>query len=78
MSMGSSWQSFSSATPPDRGAFPMDIEEKCTPFVKKYLVCLKENKGDSRICRELSKAYLQCRMDNKLMEQDQLSNLGFK
>lgn len=28
-----------------------------------YLACLKDNSGDASECRDLSKLYLQCRMD---------------
>ena len=28
-----------------------------------YLACLKDNTGDASKCRDLSKLYLQCRMD---------------
>ena len=30
---------------------------------QQYLACLKENANDAAKCRELSKLYLQCRMD---------------
>ncbi len=34
-----------------------------TQVSQNYLACLKENAGDASKCRELSKLYLQCRMD---------------
>lgn len=40
--------------------------------------CMKENKSESGKCRHLSKLYLQCRMENNLMEKDEMSNLGFR
>ena len=30
---------------------------------QQYLACLKENAGEASRCRELSKLYLQCRME---------------
>lgn len=36
---------------------------ECKDFMKQYVKCLKENKNNNGKCRELSKAYLQCRMD---------------
>ncbi|KAI8927285.1 hypothetical protein BC831DRAFT_452964 [Entophlyctis helioformis] len=77
MSMGSSWQVFSNATPPERGAFPLDIHGDCANVVRDYIACMRTNKGESRHCRELTQLYLKCRMDKGLMEQDDMSNLGF-
>ncbi|CAG8478522.1 10065_t:CDS:2 [Ambispora gerdemannii] len=51
-----------SATPPERGSFPLDHEGECKKLVKEYLECLKQNKSDNGACRHLSKAYLECRM----------------
>ena len=33
---------------------------------QQYLACLKENANDAAKCRELSKLYLQCRMDRSV------------
>ena len=43
-----------------------------------YLDCLQKNNFDHIPCRELTKQYLQCRMDsdNGLMAKEDLSNLG--
>ena len=34
-----------------------------TQVSQDYLACLKDNTGDASKCRDLSKLYLQCRMD---------------
>ena len=65
-----------SPSPPERGAFPLDLEHKCKSLVLSYLECIKKNGGDS--CRQISREYLKCRMDNDLMAHDDLDNLGFK
>jgi hypothetical protein len=45
--------------------------------MKLYVECLKENQADHHKCRELSKHYLNCRMNKDLMKKEDLSNLGF-
>ncbi|GHJ87152.1 hypothetical protein NliqN6_3554 [Naganishia liquefaciens] len=62
--------------PPQRGSFPLDHEGDCKAFMLEYLGCLKTNGNDNGKCRLLSKRYLECRMDNQLMERDDFSNLG--
>jgi cytochrome c oxidase assembly protein subunit 19 len=74
MPIGSSLSSLPSPVPPERGAFPLDLEGKCKDLVVEYLKCLKSNKN----CRHISKEYLKCRMDNGLMVKDDFKNLGFK
>ena len=44
---------------------------------QKYLECLKEEKQQHHKCRELSKEYLQCRMDNELMAKENLDEMGY-
>ncbi|UZJ56899.1 hypothetical protein CBS101457_006219 [Exobasidium rhododendri] len=65
------------ATPPDRGSFPLDHDGDCKKVMQDYLKCMKANKMDNGKCRFLSKQYLECRMENGLMEKDEMSNLGF-
>ena len=77
MSQGSSWQQFSNASAPERGAFPLDRDHICSKFVVEYLNCLKLNKRNHTPCRDLSRSYLECRMQNNLMETDEMKNLGF-
>lgn len=43
-----------------------------------YLRCIRARRGEpGPECRELSRGYLQCRMDNGLMAVDEMRNLGF-
>lgn len=63
--------------PPQRGIFPLDHDSECKPFMEKYLICLKDSKDVHHKCRELSKNYLQCRMDKQLMSEENLDNLGY-
>lgn len=42
-----------------------------------YLECLKGSKDVHHKCRELSRDYLQCRMDNTLMSNENLDDLGY-
>lgn len=44
----------------------------------RYMSCLRENKDDNSLCREESKKYLNCRMDNNLMKKEEWSKLGFE
>jgi len=41
-----------------------------------YLECLKKNASTSTECRHLNRDYLNCRMQNGLMEKDEWKNLG--
>jgi cytochrome c oxidase assembly protein subunit 19 len=63
--------------PPERGVFPLDHEGECRPRMVQFLECLKKNKQDHFPCKELSKSYLQCRMDHELMAKEDMGNLGF-
>jgi cytochrome c oxidase assembly protein subunit 19 len=76
--MGSSWQNFSSITPPERGAFPLDFYGQCNNLVKEYLECLQENKQDANKCKPAAKKYFQCRMQKGLMEKEEFIHLGFR
>lgn len=40
--------------------------------------CLRENKDNISACREQSKDYLACRMENNLMAEESWEKLGFK
>lgn len=63
---------------PERGSFPLDHDNECKPFMTSYLSCIKRTRGINQDdCRQLSKAYLQCRMDKNLMAVDEMKNLGF-
>ncbi len=57
-------QIISKPNPPERGSFPLDHEAECQPIMKQYLRCLRSHRGiNDDECRQLSKGYLQCRMD---------------
>ncbi|KAJ3065380.1 Cytochrome c oxidase assembly protein cox19 [Podochytrium sp. JEL0797] len=73
-------QNQSRDVPPERGAFPLDIEGLCKIPMEAYMKCVKDKErqhGSHQPCRELSKAYLECRMRTKLMEVDRMENIGF-
>ncbi|ODQ79249.1 hypothetical protein BABINDRAFT_64078 [Babjeviella inositovora NRRL Y-12698] len=64
-------------TPPERGSFPLDHDGECTAAMKKYLKCMKLVKNDnSHNCRLLAKDYLECRMNNQLMDRAPWNELG--
>lgn len=64
------------AKAPEKGVFPLDHDGVCKPAMKTFLSCLKEKEQDHYACRELSRAYLECRMRNKLMAEEDLDELG--
>ena len=63
--------------PPERGIFPLDHDGDCKSEMRLYIECLSKNRSDHIECRELSKKYLECRMNNGLMAKEKLENLGF-
>jgi len=63
---------------PEKGVFPLDHFGECKKVMQEYLACLKTHGGESQPCRELSKKYLQCRMEKNLMASQDLAELGFK
>lgn len=66
-----------SPTPPERGSFPLDHDGECRIQMLDYLNCMKLVKGENAPnCRLLAKDYLKCRMDNKLMDEDEWKHLG--
>ena len=44
--------------------------------MKKYIACLKDQKDKHHLCRDLSKEYLQCRMDRQLMASEDLDQVS--
>ncbi|KAF8225826.1 hypothetical protein L208DRAFT_1304799 [Tricholoma matsutake] len=62
--------------PPDRGSFPLDHYGECKDKMTSYMKCLHESSSTSSHCRDLSKEYLDCRMQKGLMERDDWKNLG--
>ena len=67
----------SQSQPPERGSFPLDHGSECTPLKEAFLRCLRAQGNEHVACRELSKRYLECRMDRGLMARDDLKNVGF-
>lgn len=64
-------------TAPEKGSFPLDHEGQCKKLMLYYMRCLRTNNDDNSACRQESRAYLQCRMDNNLMAKEEFSKLGF-
>eukprot|EP00035_Acanthoeca_spectabilis_P003922 m.96895 g.96895 ORF g.96895 m.96895 type:complete len:87 (+) comp12375_c0_seq8:113-373(+) len=64
-------------TPPQKGSFPLDHEGECKPQKAAYMECLKQSGNNARLCREVSKVYLECRMAKQLMAKEDLNKLGF-
>ena len=63
--------------PPRRGIFPLDHDAECKENMEKYLECLKGEKNKHHKCRDLSREYLQCRMDRQLMAEENLEEMGY-
>ncbi|CAI8034907.1 Cytochrome c oxidase assembly protein COX19, partial [Geodia barretti] len=51
---------------------------ECRDHMMKFLSCLKEKGSDNSLCRDESRAYLQCRMDRDLMTKEDFRKLGYK
>uniref|UniRef100_A0A0N5AIB9 CHCH domain-containing protein n=1 Tax=Syphacia muris TaxID=451379 RepID=A0A0N5AIB9_9BILA len=64
-------------TPPMNGSFPLDREGKCKLQMLEYMICMQENKKIAEKCRPLAKEYMECRMNNNLLERDDWEYLGF-
>jgi len=64
--------------PPEKGSFPLDHDGVCKDFMTKYMDCLKKSKSKNTSCREESKSYLDCRMKNNLMAQEEWTHLGYQ
>jgi|AntRauTorckE5430_2_1112549.scaffolds.fasta_scaffold06206_2 cytochrome c oxidase assembly protein subunit 19 len=63
--------------PPQRGIFPLDHFSECKPEKETYLTCLKDSKAQHNKCREFSRVYLECRMENELMAKENLDDMGY-
>ncbi|EKX41449.1 hypothetical protein GUITHDRAFT_60979, partial [Guillardia theta CCMP2712] len=64
------------ARPPKKGSFPLDHFGECKEAMSRYMACMKNNDHAHATCREETKAYLECRMANGLMEQEDVSKFG--
>ena len=62
---------------PEKGVFPLDHFGECKRVMRAYLGCLKSRGDDAARCRDLSKKYLECRMERELMAKQPLEELGF-
>ena len=62
---------------PEKGVFPLDHFGECKKAMRAYLACLRKHGDDAATCREVSKKYLECRMDRELMAKQPLEELGF-
>jgi len=63
--------------PPQRGVFALDHDAECKTFIEKYTACLNDSKDVHYKCKELSRDYLQCRMDRQLMSKENLNDMGY-
>ncbi|XP_060520502.1 cytochrome c oxidase assembly protein COX19 [Cylas formicarius] len=64
-------------TPPEKGSFPLDHEGLCKKSMVEYMKCLYKEQNNNSACRNQAKEYLDCRMKNNLMAQEDWSKLGF-
>lgn len=64
--------------PPDKGSFPLDHEGACKKSMVEFLKCLQANKFNNEQCRNHSKEYLKCRMDEGLMAKEEWAKLGYE
>ena len=62
--------------PPQRGVFQLDHDAECKPFIEKYMACLNDSNDVHHKCKELSKEYLQCRIDRQLMSKENLDDVS--
>ena len=62
---------------PEKGVFPLDHFGECKLVMRRYLKCLDTHGDDAGRCRDVSKQYLECRMERELMVKQDLAELGF-
>ncbi|EPZ34991.1 hypothetical protein ROZALSC1DRAFT_30829 [Rozella allomycis CSF55] len=62
---------------PIRGSFPLDTQGLCKDYFENYMACLSKNFDHSILCRRGMRDYLKCRMDNDLMDKEDMARLGF-
>ncbi|XP_073846228.1 cytochrome c oxidase assembly protein COX19 [Musca autumnalis] len=65
-------------TAPEKGSFPLDHEGLCKKYYLLYMRCLHQSDDQSSQCRKEAQEYLNCRMQNELMEKAEWSRLGFE
>ncbi|CAF0838624.1 unnamed protein product [Brachionus calyciflorus] len=64
--------------PPIQGSFPLDHDGDCKKEMLEYMLCIKREKNDNSKCRLQAKEYLNCRMNNNLMEKRDLETFGYR
>ncbi|GMH46088.1 hypothetical protein BSKO_14052 [Bryopsis sp. KO-2023] len=62
--------------PPEKGVFPLDHFGECSREMQGYLDCLKAEGQDANKCQQLSRLYLECRMQRDLMAEQDLDEVG--
>lgn len=72
------YQSLQKVNPPLKGSFPLDHEQRCKLPMSNYMKCLSKHENSYDQCKEFAKIYFQCRMDEGLMDKEELRRLGFK
>ena len=65
------------AIAPLKGSFPLDKQGKCREHFMSYMTCLKANEGSNHKCRTVAGEYFKCRMENGLMEREDLQKIGY-
>lgn len=65
--------------PAARGSFPLDHGGQCKAAADAYLACIRSptTKQAHFECKDLSRSYLECRMNKNLMAPEDLGTLGF-
>lgn len=60
-----------------RGSFPLDHGGQCKAEMLSFAACIRQHDSAHHPCRELSRAYLECRMQRGLMAPEDLNSMGF-
>ena len=63
--------------PPARGSFPLDHGGQCKAEMLAFAACIRLHESAHHPCRDLSRSYLECRMQRGLMAPEDLNSLGF-
>ena len=62
---------------PDKGSFPLDHFHECDDEANKYNECITIHELMPKRCRDAQINYLNCRMKSGLMDQEDMTKLGF-
>ncbi|KAM3133077.1 hypothetical protein pb186bvf_014794 [Paramecium bursaria] len=65
-----------SSRSPDKGAFPLDHFHECDKQANDYTHCITKHELMPKRCRKFQVEYLTCRMNNGLMQKEDLEKLG--